>query len=58
MKNDGLSPKNKVFFGYIKIISISYLGPTPIHIHRLVCLSEGTQEVQVTDLRWDQLSYP
>lgn len=30
MKNDGLSPINKVFFGYIKVISISYLGSTPI----------------------------
>jgi hypothetical protein len=26
MKIEGLSQKNKVFFGYIKIISISYLG--------------------------------
>ena len=31
MKKNGLSPKTMVFFGYIKIISISYLGPTPIH---------------------------
>jgi len=30
MKKNGLSPKTMVFFGYIKIISISYLGPTPI----------------------------
>jgi len=40
MKNDGLSPKNKVFCSYIKVISISYLGPTPIPQHLNFVLSQ------------------
>ena len=39
MKKNGLSPKTMVFFGYIKIISISYLGPTPIQL--LLCQEIG-----------------